>query len=134
VSVRVEGAPPGWGEPVFGKLKARLADALAGIGAVTGVVWGEDVQSRLAQPGSEFHRASAAGPSSVYGGIQGGLSTGAPLSLEVYFKPPATLAQHAREGRHDACILPRAVPVVEAMVSMVLADAHLLFLARPHRA
>lgn len=135
VAVRVEGLPVGLGEPVFGKLKARLADAVAGIGAVTGVTWGDDeVLERLRQPGSRFHAPRTAGvPSEVYGGIQGGLSNGAPVSLRVYFKPPATLGAHATRGRHDPCILPRAVPVVEAMVSLVLADLHLLWLARPHR-
>jgi chorismate synthase len=136
VTVRVEGLPAGLGEPVFGKLKARLAAAVAGIGAVTGVTWGpDDVLSRLAWPGSQFHAPRADGrPGDVYGGIQGGLSNGEPLQLQVYFKPPATLGAHATSGRHDPCILPRAVPVVEAMVSLVLADVWLLFLARPHRA
>ncbi|MEW6432536.1 MAG: chorismate synthase [Myxococcota bacterium] len=136
VSVRVEGLPVGLGEPVFGKLKARLASAVASIGAVTGVTWGpDDVLERLALPGSQFHAPRADGrPGDAYGGIQGGLSNGEPLQLKVYFKPPATLGAHATSGRHDPCILPRAVPVVEAMVSLVLADAWLLHLARPHRA
>lgn len=135
VTVRVDGLPVGWGEPVFGKLKARLAGALGGIGAVAGVVWGaDDFEARLALPGSQFHAPLAGGrPSDVYGGIQGGLSNGEPVILRVLFKPPATLADHAKAGRHDPCILPRAVPVVEAMVSMVLADVWLLVLARPHR-
>ena len=130
IDVRVDGLPVGLGEPVFGKLKSRLADAVSGIGAVSGVVWGgADFFADVQRPGSEFH----AGGREVYGGIQGGLSNGEPLSLRVYFKPPATLAAHAKEGRHDPCILPRAVPVVEAMVSLVLADLCLLRLARPHR-
>lgn len=136
VTVRVEGLPVGLGEPVFGKLKARLAAAVAGIGAVTGVTWGpDDVLERLSLPGSRFHATRPDGrPGDAYGGIQGGLSNGEPLQLQVYFKPPATLGAHATSGRHDPCILPRAVPVVEAMVSLVLADAWLAFLARPHRA
>lgn len=130
IDVRVEGLPIGLGEPVFGKLKSRLADALSGIGAVSGVVWGgDDFFADVQRRGSEFH---ASGPG-VYGGIQGGLSNGAPLSMRVFFKPPATLGGHAKEGRHDPCILPRAVPVVEAMVWLVLADLWLLRLARPHR-
>ncbi|MEW5739420.1 MAG: chorismate synthase [Myxococcota bacterium] len=135
ITVRVTGLPAGLGEPVFGKLKARLASAVAGIGAVTGVAWGpDDLLARLELPGSQFHAARADGrPGDAYGGIQGGLSNGAPLELQVFFKPPATLGAHAKEGRHDPCILPRAVPVVEAMVSLVLADAWLLFLSRPHR-
>ncbi len=136
ITVRVDGLPVGVGEPVFGKLKAQLAHAIAGIGAVTGVVWGpEDLEQRLKLPGTAFHAPRADGrPSDVYGGIQGGLSNGEPVVLRVLFKPPATLTDHAKAGRHDPCILPRAVPVVEAMVSMVLADLWLHVLARPHRA
>jgi chorismate synthase len=135
VTVRVEGLPVGLGEPVFGKLKARLADAFAGVGAVTGVVWGPpDLEQQLTQPGSVFHARTADGaPSDVYGGVQGGLSNGEPLLVRVLFKPPATLAEHAKSGRHDPCILPRAVPVLEAMTSLVLADLWLASLARPHR-
>lgn len=135
VTVRVDGLPVGLGEPVFGKLKALLAHALASIGAVAGVTWGpESLGELLKAPGSRFHAVPTGGRASeVYGGIQGGLSNGAPLVLQILFKPPATLGELAQNGRHDPCILPRAVPVVEAMVSLVLADAWLLFLARPHR-
>ncbi len=131
IDVRVTGQPVGWGEPVFGKLKARLFDAVGGIGAVVGVTLGPgELLERLREAGREFH---ARGPG-IYGGVQGGMSSGEPISLRVYFKPPATLGEHAKAGRHDPCILPRAVPVVEAMVSMVLADAYLLARARPHGA
>ncbi|MCU0695693.1 MAG: chorismate synthase [Myxococcaceae bacterium] len=135
ITVRCEGLPVGLGEPVFGKLKARLADALSGIGAVTGVVWGPaDLEERLRLPGTRFHAPRADGtPSEVYGGIQGGLSNGEPLEARVLFKPTSTLTDVAKAGRHDPCILPRAVPVVEAMTSMVLADLWLSFLAGPHR-
>ncbi|PZR18706.1 MAG: chorismate synthase [Archangium gephyra] len=136
VTVRVAGLPVGMGEPVFGKLKSRLSDALAGINAVTGVVWGpDDLEAQLKLPGSKFHATRADGrPSDVYGGIQGGLSNGEPIVLRVLFKPTSTMTDHAKAGRHDPCVLPRAVPIVEAMVSMVLADQLLLMLARPHRA
>jgi chorismate synthase len=135
VLARVDGLPTGLGEPVFGKLKARLADALAGIGAVAGVTFGPpDLEQRVRQPGSQFHAPSGGGtPAIVYGGIQGGLSNGEPLLVRVLFKPPATLARHAQEGRHDPCVLPRAVPIVEAMIALVLADLWLLHCARPHR-
>lgn len=130
VTVRVDGLPVGLGEPVFGKLKALLAGAVSGIGAVTGVVWGpEDLEARLKLPGTQFHSTR-----DVYGGIQGGMSNGEPIMMRVLFKPPATLTDHAKAGRHDPCILPRAVPVVEAMVSMVLADLWLHVLAHPHSA
>ncbi len=133
VDVRIEGLPVGLGEPVFGKLKARLGDAVLGIGAVAGVHFGPpDFVSRLEEDGARFH-AVGEETSEVYGGIQGGLSNGAPVAMRVWFKPPATLGTTATSGRHDPCILPRAVPVVEAMVSLVLADLWLLSLARPHR-
>ncbi len=134
--VRVEGLPAGLGEPVFGKLKAVLSAALGSVGAVTGVVWGpEDLEERIKAPGTAFHARRPDGtPTDVYGGIQGGLSNGEPLMVRVLFKPPATLTDHAKGGRHDPCILPRAVPVAEAMVAMVLADLYLFTLARPHRA
>lgn len=130
IELWVDGLPVGLGEPVFDKLKARLAQAVSSVGAVTGVAWGPpDVLARLEQTGTRFH----SGPE-AYGGIQGGLSNGEPLRLRVFFKPPATLAEHARGGRHDPCILPRAVPVLEAMVSLTLADLYLAFLSQPHRA
>jgi chorismate synthase len=133
IDVRVEGLPVGLGEPVFGKLKARLADAVLGIGAVAGVHFGPaDFVARLEQDGKHFHAVTEGGGEN-YGGIQGGLSNGAPVMMRVWFKPPATLGATATGGRHDPCILPRAVPVVEAMVSLVLADLWLLSLARPHR-
>ena len=137
IDVRVEGMPVGLGEPVFGKLKALAAHALGSIGAVTGVTWGEpDMERALTKTGREFHAVrQARGELDVdaYGGIQGGLSNGEPIHLRTWFKPPATLGDHAKKGRHDPCILPRAVPVVEAMVSMVLADLWLSLLARPHQ-
>ena len=104
ISIRVDGLPVGLGEPVFGKLKSLLAGAVASIGAVTGVVWGpDDLEQRLSLPGTQFHATKE-----VYGGVQGGLSNGEPLTLRVLFKPPATLTDHAKAGRHDPCILPRA--------------------------
>ncbi|WP_426751971.1 chorismate synthase [Myxococcus sp. Y35] len=128
IDVRVEGLPVGLGEPIFGKLKARIAQALGSIGAVTGVVWGPpDLLERISQPGIQFHAVKDA-----YGGIQGGLANGEPMQLRTFFKPPATLQEHAKGGRHDPCIMPRAVPVLEAMVSLVIADLVLHLNARPH--
>ncbi len=130
IDLRVEGLPAGVGEPVFGKLKNLLANAVSSVGAVTGVWWGpSDVMGTLTRPGLDFH----ATPES-YGGIQGGLSNGEPLALRVFFKPPSTLGEKAKQGRHDPCIMPRAVPVLEAMTSLVLADLWLHVLARPHSA
>jgi chorismate synthase len=135
ICLRAEGLPEGLGEPVFGKLKSVLSSAMAGVGAVAGVVWGpSDLEARLRAPGSQFHAVPADGaPSPAYGGIQGGLSNGEPLELRILVKPPATLGAHAKGGRHDPCILPRVVPVLEAMLSMALADLWLLSIARPHR-
>jgi chorismate synthase len=130
VDVRVTGLPVGLGEPVFGKLKATLSGALASIPAVAAVAIGpHDVMQRLSTKGSAFHSDPRA-----WGGIQGGLSNGNPLELRVWFKPPSTLREHALNGRHDPCVLPRAVPIVEAMVALTLADARLSMLAHPHRA
>ncbi len=130
IDVRVEGLPVGLGEPVFGKLKARLASAVDGVGATCGVFFGpDDLIDRLTLSGRAFHQGT-----DPYGGIQGGLSNGEPLTMRVLFKPPATLGDTAKAGRHDPCVLPRAVPILEAMVSLVLADLWLLALARPHQA
>lgn len=129
LDVRIDGLPVGLGEPVFAKLKSELACAFSTIGAVAGVQWGDQtLQASLARPGSEFHASRAS-----YGGLQGGLATGEPLEARVLFKPPATLGDLARAGRHDPCILPRAVPVIEAMASLVVADLHLHALARRHQ-
>jgi chorismate synthase len=131
VDVRIDGLPVGLGEPVFGKVKAQMALAMGSVNAVTGVVWGPpDLLERLQRPGSAFH----GGDAEVYGGIQGGLANGEPVLLRVYFKPPATLAEHAKGGRHDPCVLPRAVPILEAMASLVVADLLLQMRAYPHSA
>jgi chorismate synthase len=105
-----------------------FAQALGSVNAVAGVYWGSsNLLDDIAMRGSEFHRTPE-----VYGGIQGGLSNGEPVLLRTFFKPPATLGAHAKGGRHDPCVLPRAVPILEAMISISLADAWLQFLARPH--
>jgi len=129
IDLWIAGLPVGLGEPVFGKLKALLAGALSGIGAVSGLWWGpEDLPAAIAKPGSAFHADSES-----YGGIQGGLANGEPVHVRLLVKPPSTLGATAREGRHDPCILPRVVPVVEAMAALVIADLWLQWLAHPHR-
>ena len=113
----IKGIPKGLGRPVFHKLKADLTGALMGVGAVSGItIGGLDVS----QSGNVFHKNS-----SVYGGIRGGLSTGEVIDLKIFFKPPSSLGERARKGRHDPCVIPRAVPVLESMVYLVLLD-HLL--------
>ncbi len=122
VEMQIKGLPIGLGQPVFKKLKADLASALMGIGATTGFEIGEGFQG-LNLPGTQFHKDKE-GPQ--YGGIQGGISNGQPLILRVGFKPTSSILDIAKKGRHDPCIVIRAVPVVEAMVMFVIAD-HLLW-------
>ena len=143
------GVPAGWGEPVFDKLEAELAKAMLSIPAAKGVENGAGfVGTRLT--GSEhndlFHRRpdGAIGTrTNRSGGIQGGISNGEPITLRVAFKPTATIMQPQDsvdaagnpavlepKGRHDPCVLPRAVPIVEAMLALVLADHHLRQQAR----
>lgn len=146
----VLGAPPGLGEPVFDKLEADLAGAMLAINAAKGFEIGSGFAgTRLF--GSEHNDALAMADGRVVsetnraGGVLGGLSTGMPIRFRVAFKPTSTVARPQRtvdtagqevtlaaSGRHDPCVLPRAVPVVEAMTRIVLADQVLrAALARP---
>lgn len=136
VDVVAEGLPPGWGEPIYGKLDGELAAALMSINAVKGVEIGDGFAA-VAQKGSE-HRdeISADGFLSNHaGGILGGISTGQPLRCSTAFKPTSSLrlpvqsldtAGNAVEvvttGRHDPCVGIRATPICEAMVALVLMD------------
>ena len=86
------------------------------IGATMGFEIGEGFKAAL-HSGTDFH-----GLNQDYGGLRGGLSTGAPLHMRVAFKPTSSLRETAKQGRHDPCIVPRALPVCEAMVWIVLAD------------
>lgn len=143
------GVPAGWGEPVFDKLEADLAKAMMSIPAVKGVENGSGFAGTR-MTGSEhndlFHRradGTIGTRTNRSGGIQGGISNGEPITLRIAFKPTATIMQPqdtvdaqgnpavlAPKGRHDACVLPRAVPIVEAMMALVLADHCLRQLAR----
>ncbi len=114
--VRVEAPPQQLGEPVFGKLKARLADAFLSIGAVTGFQYGAGF-AVAAMKGSEYVADRA-----HFGGILGGISTGEPLVVQAAIKPSTSIGDVARSGRHDPCIVPRVIPVLEAMTALVLAD------------
>lgn len=118
--LRLRGLPKGMGQPVFHKLKADLAAAMLGVGATAGVEFGEGFASAT-KSGQDFHSSDQS-----YGGLRGGLSTGNDISLRVAFKPASTLGAMAREGRHDPAIVPRALPVLEAMIWLVVAD-HLLW-------
>lgn len=135
------GVPPGLGEPIFQKLDAELAAAMLSLPAAKAFEVGSGFRG-ISLTGSQHNDAMRPGEggqpvwaSNRSGGIQGGISNGAPIELQVAFKPTATVgvAQETvdREGeavtleasgRHDPCVLPRAVPIVEAMVALVLAD------------
>lgn len=141
----VKGCPVGLGEPEFGKLHAMLGSAMLGINAVKGFEYGEGFAGVTAR-GSEQNdvfvpdgRGGITTSTNHSGGIQGGLSNGQDIYFRVAFKPVATLLTEQPtvnlageattltvRGRHDPCVLPRAVPVVEAMAAMVLLDACLL--------
>lgn len=135
-----KGVPAGWGEPVFDKLHADLGKAMLSINAVKGFEYGmgfEGVAMRGSQANDLFERKEGriATKSNHSGGIQGGISNGEDIYFRVAFKPVATLLQPIEtvdatgqpvtletRGRHDPCVLPRAVPIVEAMTAMVLLD------------
>lgn len=123
----LEGVPAGIGQPVFRKLKSELAAAMMSVGAVSGVEIGEGFSAVDAE-GSEFHTQGE----SPYGGIRGGISTGERIVVKVGFKPTSSVLDVAKQGRHDPCIVTRAIPVLESMAALVIAD-HLL-LARIDRA
>ncbi len=112
----------GLGEPVFEKLKADLARALMSIGGCVGILWGKELLSEVS--GTEYSRKELSGEN-LLGGLEGGMSNGKPLSFQIFFKAPSTTGSKAKEGRHDPCLVPRVIPVVEAMVRVVLADHHL---------
>lgn len=136
----VRGVPAGWGDPVFEKLTATLAGGLASIPAVRGVEFGAGFAATRMK-GSEHNDAFVIKDGAIgtatnrSGGIQGGISNGEPIVLRVAFKPVATIGKRQEtvtrdgkettleaKGRHDPCVLPRAVPIVEAMVALALAD------------
>lgn len=136
----VRGVPPGLGEPVFDKLEADLAKAMLSLPATKGFEIGSGFAGAKLK-GSEHNDSFRMEDGRVHtttnrsGGIQGGISNGEPIVFRVAFKPTATIAKPqetvtvsgedatlAARGRHDPCVLPRAVPMVEAMTSLVLCD------------
>lgn len=140
----IKGCPAGLGEPEFGKLHAQLGCAMLSINAVKGFEYGEGfgcVESLGSEQNDVFLPSA---PSSLTtktnhsGGIQGGISNGQDIYFRVAFKPVATILQEQEtvdlegnatvlkaRGRHDPCVLPRAVPIVEAMAAMVILDCYL---------
>lgn len=118
--ILIKDLPANLGQPVFHKLKSDLAQAYLSVGAANGFELGLGFES-AAQLGTEFHRGST----SVYGGIRGGISTGEDILLRVSFKPTSSILDVAKKGRHDPFIVTRAIPVLEAMTWLVLADHYL---------
>jgi len=162
VTCVIRNAPSGLGEPCFDKLEAELAHAMLSIPATKGVEIGSGFAG-CEVPGSVHNDPFVRAPpypeglpqngyprprlttkTNFSGGIQGGISNGAPIYFRVAFKPPATIGQAqttatydgddegvlAAKGRHDPCVVPRAVPIVEAMAALVLMDAVLAQQAR----
>lgn len=135
------GVPAGWGEPVFDKLEADLAKAVMSLPACKGFEVGSGFAGTLmtGRDHNDAYRADddkqVTTPTNFSGGIQGGISNGMPIVMRAAFKPVATImheqdtvtVEHENttlsgKGRHDPCVLPRAVPMVEAMVALTLAD------------
>lgn len=119
VGLIVEGVPAGLGEPAFDKLKADLAKAMMSLPGCLGVEVGAGF-SAVELPGSALSSKRE-----NFGGMEGGITNGDPLRMRVVFKAPSTLGEKAKEGRHDPCLLPRVIPVVEAMAKVVIADHYL---------
>ena len=141
VSCVIQNVPAGLGEPVFDKLHAELGKAMLSINAVKGFEYGSGFHGSTMY-GSDHNDAfnsDGSTKTNFSGGIQGGISNGMDIYFNVAFKPVATLIQeydtidkagkvvtmHGK-GRHDPCVVPRAVPIVEAMAALVMADFHLL--------
>ena len=141
----ITGVPVGLGEPVFSKLHAMLGAAMLSINAVKGFEYGDgfDFATRRGSEVNDAFTTDSEGrvrtATNHSGGIQGGISNGEDIIFRVAFKPVATLLRDVNtidkdgnsitlkaRGRHDPCVLPRAVPIVEAMAAMVILDAYLL--------
>jgi len=137
IQLEVHNLPPGLGDPVFGKLDARLCSAIMTIGAIKGVEVGDGFAiTRLRGSQANDPIGEQGFLSNHHGGILGGISSGAPLIMRIAVKPTASIASRQRsirisgepcdvevKGRHDPCIVVRAVPVVENMAAWVLLDA-----------
>ncbi|AGC66851.1 chorismate synthase [Candidatus Uzinura diaspidicola str. ASNER] len=141
ISCIIQGVPVGLGRPIFNKLHADLGEAMLSINAVKGFEYGSgfsSVQMRGSAHNDIFN-ANETTKTNFSGGIQGGLSNGMDIYFRVAFKPIATIMRKQNSidikgkisylegrGRHDPCVVPRAVPIVEAMTALVIADHWLL--------
>ena len=144
VSCIIQGCPVGLGEPAFGKLHAALGNAMLSINAAKGFEYGQgfgSMELRGSQQNDVFYNENGhiALRTNRSGGIQGGISNGEDIYFRVAFKPVATILMEQptvdkegnetilkARGRHDPCVLPRAVPIVEAMAAMTILDYYLL--------
>ena len=142
ITVVATGVPTGWGEPVFDKLHADIGKGMISINAAHGFKYGFGGVDISSSKGSEVNDTivdtSGKTKTNFSGGIQGGISNGNDIYCEVAFKPVATIIQKQNtidavgnkveikgKGRHDACVVPRAVPIVESMMALTLVDAYL---------
>jgi len=141
VTCVIQNVPVGLGEPVFDKLHAELGKAMLSINAVKGFEFGSGFcgAEMKGSDHNDLYLADGTTKTNLSGGIQGGISNGMDIYFRVAFKPVATIMQKqdaldnkgnivemTGKGRHDPCVVPRAVPIVEAMAAIVLADFHLL--------
>ncbi len=140
ISCVISNVPAGWGEPVFDKLHADLAKAMLSINAVKGFEYGSGFagSQMLGSQHNDRYQNDGKTLTNYSGGIQGGISNGMDIHFKVAFKPVATIMQNQStlnkqgdmvdmqgKGRHDPCVVPRAVPIVEAMAALVLVDHYL---------
>jgi chorismate synthase len=141
VSCVIQNVPVGLGEPVFDKLHAELGKAMLSINAVKGFEYGSGFcgAEMKGSDHNDLYHTDGTTKTNLSGGIQGGISNGMDIYFRVAFKPVATIMQKQEsldnkgnitemtgKGRHDPCVVPRAVPIVEAMAAIVLADFYLL--------
>lgn len=141
ISCVIQNVPVGLGEPVFDKLHAELGKAMLSINAVKGFEFGSGFEGSKMKGSThnDLYNENGTTKTNLSGGIQGGISNGMDIYFRVAFKPVATLIQKQEalnnkgeitemmgKGRHDPCVVPRAVPIVEAMAALVLADFYLL--------
>ncbi len=137
----ISNVPVGLGEPVFDKLHAKLGAAMLSINAVKGFEYGSGFAGAIMKGSqhNDLFNPNGSTKTNHSGGIQGGISNGMNIVFRVAFKPVATLIQKQQtinkageevemqgKGRHDPCVVPRAIPIVEAMAALVLADYYLL--------
>lgn len=138
-----KGVPVGWGEPVFDKLHSEIGKSMLNINAVHAFKYGFGGLDISSGKGSEVNdvivNKDGATKTNFSGGIQGGISNGNDIYCEVSFKPVATIMKTQKsinkngdevdvsgKGRHDACVVPRAVPIVESMMALTLVDSYLI--------